>query len=186
MRIFIQHANTFNPQILTGAIPFRNFMNEAALIVALVTGKTTRPAPARRRMSCKPALEEPLWTLLDECWNTNPAERPTMREIEGRIQELRRLDAVVAESQPVQDLSSPTGNGGKSDEKEDKKERDQHEPLPEDVVNQTERGKPPTVASSGSKLSLLVVPESLQQRARGRLVRLMRFGRRTAPPMGQP
>ncbi|KAG8930746.1 hypothetical protein FRC00_000993 [Tulasnella sp. 408] len=173
--------------ILTGAIPFVNFKNEAALIVALVTGHCPpRPAPARRRMSCKPALEEPLWTLLDECWTSNPAERPTTREIEGRIQELRRLDAVVAEAQPVVDLSSPIENGSKGDEKEDKKERDQDELLPEEMVNQAEGGKPPTVAPSSPKRPLLAVPEGLKLRARGRLARLMRFGRRTAPPVGQP
>ncbi|KAG8898500.1 hypothetical protein FRC00_002744 [Tulasnella sp. 408] len=157
--------------ILTGAIPFVNFKNEAALIVALVTGHCPpRPAPARRRMSCKPALEEPLWTLLDECWTTNPAERPTMREIEGRIQELRRLDAVVAEAQPVVDLSSPIENGSKGDEKEEKKERDQDEPLPEEMVNQAEGGKPPTVAPSSPRRPLLAVPEGLKLRARSRLI----------------
>ncbi|KAG9041095.1 hypothetical protein FS837_012740 [Tulasnella sp. UAMH 9824] len=171
--------------ILTGAIPFRNFTNETALIVALVTGSPPRLAPARKRMSCKPALEERLWKLLDECWATNPAQRPTMREIERRIQELRRLDAVVAEAQPVQNLSSTIGSGGKGDEKEKKRERDQLEFQPEDMVNQAEGGKPPTVAPSSPKISLLAVPEGLQQRARGRLVRLMRFGR-TAPPVGQP
>ncbi|KAG8919423.1 hypothetical protein FRC01_001294, partial [Tulasnella sp. 417] len=131
--------------ILTGAIPFVNFTNDAALILVLVSGNPPPPsASPRPAMSCKPALEEPVWKLLDECWTTNPAERPTTRQVKGRIQELRRLDVAVAEAQPVQDLGSPASSESKGDKGEEKKEHDQQDDPPE-IVNQTPDGKPQPV-----------------------------------------
>ncbi|KIO25108.1 hypothetical protein M407DRAFT_211082 [Tulasnella calospora MUT 4182] len=171
--------------ILTGAIPFRNFTKEAALIVALVSGSPPPPAPTRRRMNCKSGLEEPVWKLLNECWTTTPAERPIMRIIEGRVQELRSPDAVVAEAQPVHDLRSPAGSEETGEKGEEKKEGSHHDTLPE-MVNQATDGKSPPVKPPSPKPPLLVVSESLSQRARSRLVRLMRFGRRSTSRLDQP
>ncbi|KAG9038308.1 hypothetical protein FS837_001287 [Tulasnella sp. UAMH 9824] len=121
--------------ILTDAKPFKKFTTVTAVMVAICTeSPTPSPAPARGRMSCKPALEDPLWKLLDECWTTNPAERPTMRDIEGRIQNLGTLDAALAEAHGVNNPPFPTGNEDKNVTAKEKRQSDPHDILPEMVT----------------------------------------------------
>ncbi|KAG8919424.1 hypothetical protein FRC01_001295, partial [Tulasnella sp. 417] len=171
--------------ILTGETPFSHFTNQTILMLARLSETPPSPASTRPEMICTSALEKPLWKLLDECWTPNPAERPTMRKIEERIQKLRRLDAAVAEAQPVQDLCSPTNSDGKGEKVKEKKERDQPDNQPE-ILNQPPDEKPPLGEPPSSKPPLLAAPERLRHRDWSRLVRLMRLARRSGPRSDDP
>lgn len=58
---------------MSGLNPFWNRKNDAARIVAICVGQI--PVPEDH-----PGLPEddPLWSLLRECWSTDPTNRPTM------------------------------------------------------------------------------------------------------------
>ncbi|KAG9041096.1 hypothetical protein FS837_012741 [Tulasnella sp. UAMH 9824] len=142
--------------ILNGSIPFKDFVKDAALIKALLGRTPPSPASTRQKISCNPALETPVWKLLDQCWATDPADRPTMRDIEGRVQKLGRLEAALAEAHGVSNPPVPTGNEDKAVSAKQKMRHEQLDILLE-MLNQATDEKPPPGAPPSSSLPFLVV-----------------------------
>ncbi|KAJ7916512.1 kinase-like domain-containing protein, partial [Mycena leptocephala] len=64
-------------EILTGKVPFHEFLNDMTVILQIIEGK--RPT---RPVSCSgiPALES-LWELLQNCWEDRAEMRPTAPQI---------------------------------------------------------------------------------------------------------
>jgi hypothetical protein len=56
---------------MTGRLPFPNLRNEASVIVFVMRGGR----PSRRH--CK-EIDDSVWYWLEECWNADPNERPSM------------------------------------------------------------------------------------------------------------
>lgn len=68
-------------QILTGNVPFHEFLNDMAVILQVVEGK--RPS---RPMSCSGTSEvDSLWELLQNCWDSNAEMRPNAPQIVERL-----------------------------------------------------------------------------------------------------
>ncbi|KAG8898501.1 hypothetical protein FRC00_002745, partial [Tulasnella sp. 408] len=147
--------------ILTEDIPFSNFTNEVALILALASESPPSPASIRQGPRYNPALEAPVWKLLDECWATSPAERPTMGAVEERIQKLGRLDDALAEANGVNNPLPPTGNEDKGSAAKDKGQCDQHDIRPENENQATDEKPPPVAPPSSSFLVSEVYPRTV-------------------------
>ncbi|KAJ6551288.1 kinase-like domain-containing protein, partial [Mycena capillaripes] len=64
-------------EIMTGKVPFHEFLNDMAVILQVVEGK--RPS---RSPSCSGTTElDNLWMLLQNCWESNTEMRPTAPQI---------------------------------------------------------------------------------------------------------
>ncbi len=61
---------------MTGQLPFFKMTAETAVVIAVSRGQV----PNRKSY---PELheEDPFWPLLNKCWNTEPEERPDMKEL---------------------------------------------------------------------------------------------------------
>lgn len=178
------HAQTF--QILTGAIPFKHLTNEYAIILTLHKGDPPAPESTRGKMSCNTTLERPIWALLDECWTTEPAVRPRMRRVEGRILELRLQEAIITDCRSSHISHPPPSIERNKDEKCEEKGCVQETVLPRDAVDEISGEKLPPVVLLSSKPACIPAPETLIQQARRNLFNLTRLGRRPTNLSSQP
>jgi hypothetical protein len=105
---FFRHLrNSPHPssQIFSGDSPFADIRIGWAIAAKVIRGE--RPF---RPSDCKPwgynckslGLDDEMWALVEDCWNTNPDLRPTAREI---VQRLRPL----VKSHPVSNPMQPQG-----------------------------------------------------------------------------
>ncbi|KAG8955530.1 hypothetical protein FRC03_011108 [Tulasnella sp. 419] len=69
-------------EIATGALPFRE-LSDVKVSFALVSGKL--PVSDRALYPELPE-DDTLWDLMLDCWNPDAEARPTMKEVEGRLQ----------------------------------------------------------------------------------------------------
>ncbi|KAK7027406.1 hypothetical protein VNI00_015242 [Paramarasmius palmivorus] len=75
-------------QITTGLIPFHHLSNEGMVFLAVLRGK--RPL----RPGLGTLHSDALWTLMNDCWNSDPMARPTAEDI------LRRLPMPATDTAP--------------------------------------------------------------------------------------
>jgi len=97
MGLSVEHTQAF-----TGKLPFFEHRHEAAVMVKVMQGaRPTRPA-ALNEQDTPRGLTEDIWGLMNDCWERNPANRPTI------VQALSRLDAL----KPIDDRPpAEWGNG---------------------------------------------------------------------------
>ncbi|KAG8792660.1 hypothetical protein FRC12_005302 [Ceratobasidium sp. 428] len=62
-------------EIITGEVPYSNYTNEMALIVAIATRNETPKRP-EEHIQTGSARGDILWSLLTRCWSGNPMDRP--------------------------------------------------------------------------------------------------------------
>ena len=68
-------------QILTGRLPFFYLRQDTTVIAFVQDGK--RPD----RLRCLPTIfTDPMWKLLDDCWDKDPKRRPDMGTVVRRLQ----------------------------------------------------------------------------------------------------
>ena len=66
-------------QILTGERPYKHIQSDIQVINQLIQGyKPIRPL--------KPTLNPGVWDLMERCWNTDIAERPSMSLVLSRME----------------------------------------------------------------------------------------------------
>ncbi|KAG2341993.1 kinase-like protein [Suillus weaverae] len=65
-------------QVLTNKVPYYHLSNDAAIILCIAKSQT----PSRSRY---PALPEKYWELIEQCWSTDPRDRPSTEGAEGAI-----------------------------------------------------------------------------------------------------
>ena len=61
-------------QTFSGQIPFHD-RQSAAVTVAVITANERPPRPGHQELS------DQLWEMIQKCWQTNPSQRPTIREV---------------------------------------------------------------------------------------------------------
>ncbi|KIP03895.1 hypothetical protein PHLGIDRAFT_121171 [Phlebiopsis gigantea 11061_1 CR5-6] len=79
-------------EVLTGRKPF-DYVNADILIYSHVGKDGVRPT----RPGNNEQISDDAWRLMEDCWATNPEDRPKMREVHARLLE---LDAWWEETQP--------------------------------------------------------------------------------------
>ncbi|KAG0703871.1 kinase-like domain-containing protein [Suillus ampliporus] len=65
-------------QVLTNKIPYYHLSNDAAIILCIAKSET----PSRSRY---PALPDKYWHIIEQCWSTDPQERPSTEGVDGDI-----------------------------------------------------------------------------------------------------
>ncbi|KAG8855842.1 hypothetical protein FRB96_006664 [Tulasnella sp. 330] len=70
-------------KILTGRVPFYNYTNDVWITVAITQG--VRPA---RKEYLELPEDNKFWDVLEACWRTDPAARPSMADLASAICEL--------------------------------------------------------------------------------------------------
>jgi hypothetical protein len=70
------------PKIYTNSRPFADYTNDVQVMITIARG--VRPS--------RPDLEgiqmyRELWTLINKCWDPNPDERPSVREVADNVSE---------------------------------------------------------------------------------------------------
>jgi hypothetical protein len=65
-------------QIYTNSAPFAGYRNEMQVIVAITKG--VRPA-----RPTEVGMYEDLWSLVTRCWEIEPGDRPSMKEVEKSV-----------------------------------------------------------------------------------------------------
>lgn len=81
-------------KIQTHDIPWAHIISDSAVMLGVIRGNTPPPP---KNVTIRPAL----WTLMQECWKYDPAERVSMQDLTARI-DLMRFQ------RDVQDPSKPT------------------------------------------------------------------------------
>jgi serine/threonine protein kinase len=61
-------------QIFTGELPFFHLKYDTAVILSVMSG-------GRPKHETYPAIGYGIWTMLEQCWNTEPAQRPSMEDL---------------------------------------------------------------------------------------------------------
>ncbi|KAG0703881.1 kinase-like domain-containing protein, partial [Suillus ampliporus] len=69
-------------QVLTNKIPYYHLSNDAAIILCIAKSET----PSRSRY---PALPDKYWHFIEQCWSTNPQDRPST----GRVDQMVRNES---------------------------------------------------------------------------------------------
>ncbi|KAG2361763.1 kinase-like domain-containing protein [Suillus spraguei] len=67
-------------QVLTNKIPYYYLVNDAAIVLCIA--KSEKPSRARY-----PELSESYWTFIEQCWSTDPRDRPSTRGANGTIRD---------------------------------------------------------------------------------------------------
>ncbi|KAG0703895.1 kinase-like protein, partial [Suillus ampliporus] len=65
-------------QVLTNKIPYYHLSNDAAIILCIAKSET----PSRSRY---PALPDQYWHIIEQCWSTDPQDRPSTERVDGDI-----------------------------------------------------------------------------------------------------
>ncbi|KXN91804.1 hypothetical protein AN958_11954 [Leucoagaricus sp. SymC.cos] len=83
-------------EVLTGRIPFHEIKGEGAMLIArLFTAsheKPSRPSPEETSEE----LTDEMWNLMEDCWNFEPNERPSLDEVLRRLERLMKPEQVQA------------------------------------------------------------------------------------------
>ncbi|QRV93843.1 Serine/threonine-protein kinase [Ceratobasidium sp. AG-Ba] len=74
-------VHSLGMEVFSGKLPFAEFRSEPRVIRAIMDGAL----PTRTS-----DFSEPLWELLNDCWNRVPHERPTARQVRNRLLSLAR------------------------------------------------------------------------------------------------
>ncbi|KAG6916552.1 hypothetical protein DXG01_006378 [Tephrocybe rancida] len=85
-------------EILAGDIPFSHIPSDTAVALQIMSG--ARPArPANPSPWRHWGLNENIWSLIQQCWDTNPTVRPGMEEVVARLtREIRSHDKRMGSS----------------------------------------------------------------------------------------
>ncbi|KAG2349257.1 kinase-like protein [Suillus weaverae] len=65
-------------QVLTNKAPYYYLLHDASIILCVAKSQT----PSRSRY---PELPEQYWQLIEQCWSTDPRERPSTEKVDGQI-----------------------------------------------------------------------------------------------------
>ncbi|KAG2369057.1 hypothetical protein BDR07DRAFT_1389461, partial [Suillus spraguei] len=65
-------------QVLTNKVPYYHLTNDAAIIRCI--DRSEKPSRARY-----PELAEHYWQFIEQCWSTNPRERPSTEGVDTVI-----------------------------------------------------------------------------------------------------
>jgi hypothetical protein len=78
--------NKRQKEIITGEVPFKKkYPRNEPLMIAIAVRKELPEQPEGIS-----ELPSAMWTLWEQCWNTNPSARPTMEEILTLMTEIAR------------------------------------------------------------------------------------------------
>jgi hypothetical protein len=70
-------------QIFTGNVPFCDVSNDAAITLKIIQG--VRPSRPSHNISVTHGLDDEMWYLIEDCWKTQPMERPGASEVVRRL-----------------------------------------------------------------------------------------------------
>ncbi|KAG2143612.1 kinase-like domain-containing protein [Suillus clintonianus] len=65
-------------QVLTNKVPYYHLSNDAAIVLCIAKSQT----PSRSRY---PPLPDKYWELIEQCWSTDPRDRPSTEGADGVI-----------------------------------------------------------------------------------------------------
>ncbi|KAG6824385.1 hypothetical protein H0H92_007043, partial [Tricholoma furcatifolium] len=85
-------------EIFAGEIPFANAASHKIVTKVLDGQRPSRPANASRSWGVW-GLKETIWSLMEICWDTDPAKRPTMDMI---IEQLETVESAQRSLSPGQ------------------------------------------------------------------------------------
>lgn len=72
-------------KIFTGDIPFAGVQRDATVTIQIMKGaRPTRPPDSTPPWSDW-ALTESIWSLMQDCWRADPAERPSVKYVIGQL-----------------------------------------------------------------------------------------------------
>ncbi|KAG6825604.1 hypothetical protein H0H92_003088, partial [Tricholoma furcatifolium] len=72
--------------LFTGKVPFHNIQRDTAIILHVKSGRPTRPTPLPM------AMTEAIWSLMEQSWDGQPAQRPRSAAIVERLEMMLSSD----------------------------------------------------------------------------------------------
>ncbi|KAG8712935.1 hypothetical protein FRC09_019302 [Ceratobasidium sp. 395] len=81
-------------EIVSRQVPFAEMKNEMAIALAITNGK--RPERPESTIPTESNQGNKLWSLLGQCWDSNPEERPEALVVVEIIREIRSEDLLVS------------------------------------------------------------------------------------------
>ncbi|KXN82740.1 Ephrin type-A receptor 2 [Leucoagaricus sp. SymC.cos] len=96
-------------EVFTGHVPFYEVFRDQTVILKINRGE--RPSRPDREVFLKSGMTEGIWQLMQDCWSTEPANRPTASEILNRLNTIRkttRKSRAVSTRTPPSGRSTPT------------------------------------------------------------------------------
>ncbi|KAF5351141.1 hypothetical protein D9756_008335 [Leucocoprinus leucothites] len=74
-------------EVLTGRIPFYEIKSEGAIILTKLSDSHPNPSRPLPKDAGEELTDE-LWRLLEDCWNYEPNDRPSLNEVLRRLEEM--------------------------------------------------------------------------------------------------
>jgi len=68
-------------EIYTGSVPFAHLSRESAVLLQVKAGRRPPRPPLSSRSWSSWGLTEHMWSLMQDCWNGEPAERPGVQQV---------------------------------------------------------------------------------------------------------
>jgi hypothetical protein len=96
-------------KVFTGHVPFYEVFRDQTVILKLNRGE--RPSCPDREVFSRYGMTEAIWRLMQDCWVTEPMDRPTASGILNRLTMIRQLtkkNKAVASQTPPSGRSTPT------------------------------------------------------------------------------
>ncbi|KLO19808.1 kinase-like protein [Schizopora paradoxa] len=81
-------------EILTKRMPYAKVVL-VGRVIRFITEGVLPEKPAFSKNPVDGMIEEFMWSLCEDCWKTDPIERPTMRDLEDRIRFFKELELRV-------------------------------------------------------------------------------------------
>ncbi|KAF5349239.1 hypothetical protein D9756_009417 [Leucocoprinus leucothites] len=111
-------------KVFTGHVPFFEYFRDQTVILKIHRGE--RPSRPNPEIFSKNGMTEGIWRLMQDCWSTNPADRPTAAEIRARLSIIRKI---AKRSRLVQTRTPPSGRSTPIQPQRPSSSSEQRKPL---------------------------------------------------------
>lgn len=81
-------------QIFSGVIPFPNLRNDGQVIAQVVVKKGRPEKPPDAPVARSRGLDILLWSLIEQCWNTDPFARLSTSQILNTLEDYKPMTPV--------------------------------------------------------------------------------------------
>lgn len=75
-------------QLMSGKVPYSRIIMPASVVMVVADGK--KPDRPRRGSGKEVEISDRLWSLLERCWASDGANRPTIDEVVKELEAIRR------------------------------------------------------------------------------------------------